>query len=139
MESTSLSFRLESSESRSRKHKIYSDVYIYRKDVGLLKPDKGSITSETEVKPIYSRGSSRIVRVVTRPGDYILYLWFVRNFRKEVKGYISVFNYKGELIYRAKYVNGILRYSLGNKLYSWLVRVLVDQIKLPVKKIEEGV
>lgn len=139
MEGPSLSFKLESSESRTHKHKVYSEVYIYRKDAGLLKLDKASIESEIETRPLYAKGSSKIVKIVARPGDYILYFWLVRNFRREVKGYISVFSHRGELLYRAKYVNGILRYSMGNKLYSWLVRVLVDQVKLPVKKFEEGV
>ncbi|MEM1879254.1 MAG: hypothetical protein QXJ18_05790, partial [Desulfurococcaceae archaeon] len=49
-----------------------------------------------------------------------------------VKGYISVYNSKGQMVYRAKYRNGYVVYSKGDPVFAWLVRLVLDSQKIPV-------
>ncbi|MCY0867744.1 MAG: hypothetical protein OWQ48_00720 [Desulfurococcus sp.] len=55
-----------------------------------------------------------------------------------VKGYIAVYNHRGEIVYKAKYQNGVLRRSIGDPVYAWLVRVYVDTHRIPVSKTVLG-
>lgn len=133
-------FILEESRSRRGKHLAKSVVYIYSKDSGLVpidKADEYTVTREPG-KPTYVRGKAWKIYLRLRHGEYVIYGWFVRNFLGKVKGYISVYNYRGELVYRAKYCDGVLRKSTGDPIYAWLVRLFVEKTKIPVKKIILG-
>jgi len=68
----------------------------------------------------------------------MIYVWFVRNFKNNVKGYISILNHRGELLYRVKYINGFLVKSKGNPVYAWLVRLFIETTKIPVKTMKLG-
>ena len=133
-------FKLEDSKSRRGKHRAKSIILIYSKDKGLIPLEKirEYIVEENSDKATYVRGTAKRVKLRLRHGDYVLYAWFVRNFRGKVKGYIEVYNYKGELLYRAKYVDKILRKSIGDPLYAWLIRLFVEKTKLPVKEYALG-
>ncbi len=126
---------LENSRSRTGRHRLSSILLIYS-EKGLLPINKASerIVGEEKVKPTYSRGEARKVKVKVVKGEYIIYAWFVKNFLGKVKGYIEVYSYKGELLYRAKYFDGVIRKSKGNPIHSWLVQVFVEKYRLPVKK-----
>jgi len=117
---------------------LYSNVYVYSKSNSRFNPYDSYIVSSTEAKPIYVRGSARRVSLRVEKGDYIIYVWMVRNFKKRVKGYILLFNHKGELVFKAKYSDGALRRSLGSPVYAWLIRMFVEQFKIPVSEIRLG-
>ena len=117
---------------------MYSNVYVYSKSSSRFNPYDNYIASSTEAKPVYVRGRARRVSLRVEKGDYIIYVWMVRNFKKRVKGYILLFNHKGELVFKAKYLDGALRRSLGSPVYAWLIRMFVEQFKIPVSEIKLG-
>jgi len=131
---------LENSRSRTGRHRRVSLVMIYSKDKGIVDQRnlKKYIIEENIAKPVYCKGSARRIKLRVDKGDYIVYSYFTRNFLNIVKGYIEVYNYKGELLYRAKYVNGFLRKSIGNPVNAWLVRLFTDYFKIPVKETKLG-
>lgn len=132
-----LQFKVEKSQSRTRKHFLFSTVYIYRKKEGLLPYTKSRFTEQVS-KPTYTRGEAKLVTLNVEHGDLVLYAWFVKNFRNKVKGYISIYSSKGELLYSAKYLNGYVVKSKGNPLYAWLVRLFLDAHKIPVTATNLG-
>ncbi len=132
--------RIESSKSRTGKHVLKSTVLIYKKDKGLLSINKHqeAVVGEEQVKPTYRRGWAKKIDVKLDHGDYLIHIWFVKNLWGKVKGYISIYNHRGELVYRAKYVDGDLRRSTGDPIYAWLVRLVAQQLKIPVKRTRLG-
>ncbi len=129
--------RIEKSKSNSGKHILTSTLYIYKKNKGLF-PYTQFVVFEEPVKPIYANGEAKQVRVNIEHGDFMIYVWFVRNFKNNVKGYISILNHRGELLYRVKYINGFLVKSKGNPVYAWLVRLFIETTKIPVKTMKLG-
>lgn len=129
--------RVENSRSRSGRHFLYSTVLIYKKDQGLIPYNKCTFV-ENSVKPIYAKGEAKNVTVKISHGDFILHVSLVRNYKNIVKGYISVYNYRGELVYRAKYISGYVVRSKGNPVYSWIVRLFLEIAKIPVKETKLG-
>lgn len=131
---------LENSRSKSGKHRRVSILIIYKKDRGIVnsKNLREYVVEENIAKPVYCKGSARSVKLKTDKGDYIVYGYFTKNFLNRVKGFIEVYSYKGELIYRAKYIDGILRKSIGNPVNAWLVRLFTDYLKIPVKETKLG-
>ena len=132
--------KIESSKSRTGKHVLRSMVLINGKDEGLLSINKirEAIVGEEQVKPTYRRGWAKKIDVKLEHGDYLIHIWFVKNLWGKVKGYISVYNHRGELVYRAKYVDGDLRRSTGDPIYAWLVRLVAQELKIPVKRTKLG-
>ena len=110
---------------------------MYRKDLGLI-PYSKRVFDEQVIKPIYSKGTSKLINVNVDRECFIIYAWFVRNFKGRIKGYISVYNYRGELLYKANYRDGVLVKGKGNTLYAWLVRLFVQVSKIPIKTIKLG-
>lgn len=132
-----LQFKVERSQSRTRKHLLYSTVYVYRKKEGFV-PYTKTRFSEQESKPTYARGEAKVVTVSVDHGDLVLYSWFIKNFKNKVKGYISIYSSRGELLYRAKYLSGYVVKSKGNPIYAWLVRIFLDMNKIPVTATNLG-
>jgi len=133
-------YLIESSVSRSGRHRAVSTLAIYSRERGFIPLSKAGdrVVEKSEAKPTYARGEAYRVKVKIAKGEYIIYGWFVKNFLNRVKGYISVYSHKGELIYRAKYVDGELRRSMGSPVNAWLVRVFTEQLKIPVKRTRLG-
>jgi len=131
-------FQVESSKSKSGKHVLYSNVYVYSRAASRILPCDKYVASFTEVKPVYVRGRAKRVSLRVEKGDFVIYVWMVRNYLKRVKGYILLFNHSGELVYKAKYVDGSLRRSVGSPVYAWLVRLFVEQLKIPVRETRLG-
>jgi hypothetical protein len=125
-------FRVESSRSRSGKHVLVSTLLVFKKKEGLV-PYTKCLLAESPTSPVYRVGSAKLVKLQVDSGDLIAHVHLVKNFRGGVKGYISVYSSRGELLYRAKYSSGVVRYSKGNPVYAWLVRVVLDAAKIPVK------
>jgi hypothetical protein len=125
-------FKVESSKSRSGKHVSISTLLVYKKKEGLL-PYTKCLVSEAPTSPLYRRGSAKLVKIEVDHGDLVVYVHLVKNFKGAVKGYLNVYSSKGELLYRAKYCDGVVRFSKGSPVYAWLVRVVLDATKTPVK------
>ncbi len=133
-------YLIENSRSRSGRHHAVSTLIIYNREKGIIPLNKadGYIVEETKAKPTYARGEAKKIKLRLNRGEYVVYGWFVKNFLGRVKGYIEVYSYRGELVYRAKYVDGELRRSRGNPVNAWLVRVFAEHLKIPVKKTRLG-
>jgi len=129
--------RIERSKSNSGKHVLNSTLYVYKKDRG-LQPYTRFVVSEEPARPIYAKGEAKQVKVSIDHGDFLVHVWFVRNFKNNVKGYISILNHRGELLYRAKYLNGFVSKSKGSPIYAWLVRLFFEATKIPVKAMKLG-
>ena len=125
-------FRVESSKSRSGKHVLISTLLVYKKKEGLV-PYTKCLISEAPISPVYREGSAKLVKIEVDQGDLVVYVRLVKNFKGVVKGYLEVYSSRGELLYRAKYSSGVVRFSKGNPVYAWLVRVILDVVKIPVK------
>jgi len=130
-------FRVERSVSRSGKHLLYSTVFVYKKNVGLV-PYTKCVISEQKAEPLYAKGDAKVVNLKTEHGDLVVHVVLVKNPMNRVKGYISVYNYRGELLYRAKYLNGFIVKSKGNSIYAWVVRLFLEVAKIPVTGTKLG-
>lgn len=131
---------VEDSKSRRGRHRAMSTILIYSREHGVLTLSKASdkVVEVREAKPTYSRGYAKAYKLRLEKGEYAVYGWFVKNFLGRVKGFVEVYSYKGELLYRAKYVDGVVRRSIGNPVNAWLVRVFVEAMKIPVRKSRLG-
>ncbi len=125
----------EESRSRSGRHVCKRLVLIVTKGGAIvsLTKDPVRVLSKREVKPTYVLGRAFEVSVRTDPRDYVVQISLIRNFLRKVKGYISVFTGTGQMVYRAKYIDGELRRSLGKPVYAWIVRLISSAINIPVK------
>ncbi|ADI32066.1 hypothetical protein [Staphylothermus hellenicus] len=132
--------KIEESRSRRGKHIAKSVAYIYSRTKGFIPVDRASeyVVSREPDKPTYVKGSAWKLYIRLNHGEYVVYGWFVRNFLGKVKGFISVYNYRGELLYRAKYYDGVLRKSIGDPIYAWLIRLFIEKTRLPIKKMRLG-
>ena len=126
----------EYSKSRSGKHILRRIILLYIKDKGLipLSKAKDRIVRVEEASKTYRRGKARKYFVKLMHGDYLIDARFVKNFLGRVKGEIKIYNYKGELVYKAKYIDGEIRRSIGSKIYEWLLEIFLEETKIPVKK-----
>ncbi|MET1160792.1 MAG: hypothetical protein ABWW65_07520 [Thermoprotei archaeon] len=133
-------FVVENSRSRSGRHHAVSVLVIYSREEGVIPVTKASdrIAGVEPAKPTYVRGDAKAYKIKLKRGEYLIHGWFVKNFLGRVKGWINVYNYRGELVYRAKYINGVLRKSIGNPVNAWLVRVFVEYLKIPVRETHLG-
>jgi len=130
-----LTLRLERSRSRTGKHAARSLV--------LLVSESGEVVEARprlyrRVKPLYSKGEAFEASFEVPPGWYLVYVWLVRNLRGHVKGYIEVYSRDAELLYRAVYRRLKLRRSRGDPRYAWIVRRVVEHLRLPVKNTNLG-
>ena len=131
---------VEESKSRSGRHMVKRICLIMDRDGVLSNPLSQSdrIISSEDIKPTYARGWARRLGVKIMHGEYLIQLRFVRNFLGKVKGLIEVYNHRGELIYRAKYCDGELRRSIGNPIYAWIIRLIAERLRIPVKSTRLG-
>ena len=130
----------EESRSRSNRHICRKVSLILLKNNGLklLSKMPERVLEKTETKPTYAHGRAIKYKVKLEHGDYAIQISLVKNLWGKVKGWISVYNYKGELVYRAKYVDGELRRSIGNPIYAWIIRLVAEELHIPVKKTRLG-
>lgn len=131
-------FLLEKSHSRRRKHLSSSVLLVYKKGKGLVKLNPEIIAEERPAHPTYVKGEARLVKLKLEHGDFAIYGWFVRNYLNRVKGYIGVYNHKGVLVLKSRYNNGVLTRTFGDPVYSWLVRIFAEAMKINVSKTRLG-
>ncbi len=130
----------EESRSRSNRHICRKISLLLLKNNGLKLVSKmpNRVLEKTEIKSTYAYGKAYKYKIRLEHGDYAIQISFVKNLWGKVKGWINVYNYKGELVYRAKYVDGELRRSIGSPIYAWIVRLVVEELHIPVKKTRLG-
>ncbi|MCS7128566.1 MAG: hypothetical protein N3E36_04565 [Sulfolobales archaeon] len=130
----------EESRSRSGKHVCKRIILIVTKGGSIVSLTKEPmrIVNRREVKPTYVLGKAFEVAVRTDPREYVVQISLIRNFLKKVKGYISVFTGTGQMVYRAKYIDGELRRSFGKPVYAWIVRLISSAVSIPVKATTLG-
>jgi len=121
----------ERSESRRGLHKrrriplvVRSDGTIYSA-VGLKRP----------VKPLYAVGEAYEVLVSPREGELYIQVDLTMNPRKRVKGYITIYDARGNMLIRAKYERLKLRLSKGLSRYGRLVEQVAKHLKMPYKNV----
>jgi len=125
----------ELSKSKSGKHAVRRIALIVSRD-GEVKPAKGV---EEYIKPVYVKGKAKKIIVNLSDNEYAVQVHLVRNIYGKVKGFIEVYDNNGSLLFRAVYRKLKLRRSMGEIKYAWIVKVVADKIKLPVKRYNLGV
>lgn len=125
-----IQFRIEDTRSDTGKHRRIARIFIV--------DDKGDITSpkisETRrCRGVYKKGESRCVNIDLENGFFAVLLELTINWRKKVKGYISVVNQDGLELLRMKYVDGKLRYVSGKKDMAYLVRNALKNVEAELK------
>lgn len=128
-----LPFRIENTRSRTGKHQCISIVLLYKKGIGIVKLSKEHVASDAPIKGTYVEGEARRVELVLSPGDFAIHAHLVKNYLGRVKGYVTIYSHRGEIVYRAKYTNGYLRKSSGNPVFAWIIRLFVEAAKIPVR------
>ncbi len=126
----------ERSKSRTGRHVLRKIIYLYIRDKGLIPLTKAveRIKNTGNAEKTYSKGYARRYIVELDHGDYLIEARFVKNFLGKVKGEIKIYNYKGELVYKAKYIDGEIRKSTGSHIYEWLLHLFLETLRIPVKK-----
>ncbi len=124
----------ERSFSRSGKHAVRRLVLVVSKE-GVREPEAKRI----RVKPLYVKGEAYLLKDVrVGEGEYLVQASFVRNLRGHVKGTMEVYTGDGALVYRAVYRKLKVRRSMGDPKYAWVVKKVVEHLKLPVKRMSLG-
>ncbi len=124
----------ERSFSRSGKHAVRRLVLVVSKE-GVREPEARRI----RVKPLYVKGEAYLLKDVrVGEGEYLVQASFVRNLRGHVKGTMEVYTGDGALVYRAVYRKLKVRRSMGDPKYAWVVKKVVEHLKLPVKRMSLG-
>ena len=131
----SLKVILEKSKSGSGKHafvRLAAKVDLRTNEVKEVLQASGGSPPRT-----YSKGASKEVNVKYDEDEAIVVVSMVKvphpNPKRRVKGTAEVY-VSGELVYKAKYVKGILRGSYGDPSYFPLVKAVFNELKIPVKR-----
>ena len=128
-----MQFIIEKTQSRTGLHKKTRRLFIVSKN-GVVKEYWPSKT--TSVKGTYVKGEAHKVDFpVVGANECVVYLDFVLNIKKMVKGKIYVYNHKGELKLVLNYNKLKLRRSRGDRSYFWAVKILIEKLNIPVKRI----
>ncbi len=126
----------ELSKSRSGRHAVRRLILI----VSRHKDVRSAKCSETKlVKSVYSRGWARECVVELGEDEYAVQVYLVKNLYGHVKGVIEVYRSDGTMVFRAVYRRLKLRRSMGDPKYAWIVKLVADYLKLPVKRYNLGV
>ena len=126
----------ELSKSRSGRHAVRRLILIVsrHKDVRSAKCSKTRL-----VKSVYSRGWAQECVVELGEDEYAVQVYLVKNLYGHVKGVIEVYRSDGTMVFRAVYRRLKLRRSMGDPKYAWIVKLVADYLKLPVKRYNLGV
>ncbi|MEB3779472.1 MAG: hypothetical protein GSR85_04495 [Desulfurococcales archaeon] len=79
---------------------------------------------------VYSRGYSRRIKVELKPGEFGVQVRLVKNSRGHVKGAITVYSHKGDIILEAVMRRRKIRLSRGDPSYSWIVERVIEYLGL---------
>ncbi len=130
----------EESRSKSGRHVCRRIPLILTKEHRLVPVNRvgDRIADQREAKTTYSKGRAVEYKVRLLHGEFAIQVSLVKNLWGQVKGWITVYNCRGEIVYRARYVEGELRRSIGNPIYAWIVRLVSGKLKIPVKRTRLG-
>ena len=123
---------IESSKSRTGKHAFRALFLVIDTKGRIVEP---RIERVEPVKPRYVIGKASKAYITLNPNEYGVQIELVKNLRNEVKGFISVINSEGKLLLKVKYVREIIRRSLGDPKYGWIIERVLDYLKIPYKRI----
>ncbi len=127
-----LKVRREKSSSCTGKHAIYENAFIVTKNqVKEVEPYR-----KEKINPMYKKGEAYelYIKLQGQPEVYIAHVWFVRNLRKQVRGWIKVYDNEGTMRLKAVYRKLKIRRSKGDKNLEWVIKKIMDHLKLPVKR-----
>ena len=123
---------IEKSRSRRGLHMKRRIALIYDTKRDDIKEAEGVRRS---IKPTYIIGEAYEVRAKIDPELYAVQIDLVMNPRKKVKGYIYLYNYRGDLLIKAKYSKLKLRLSAGDPKYGSVLEKIVNYLKIPYKNV----
>jgi hypothetical protein len=128
-----LHFVVEKTQSRTGLHKRTRRLFIVSRN-GAIREYWPSKT--TSAKGTYVKGEAyKVDFPMISENECVVYLDFVLNIKKRVKGKIHVYNHKGELKLTLNYDKLKLRRSRGDRSYFWPVKILIEKLNIPVKRI----
>jgi len=119
---------LENCKSKSGKHVVRS-LMLEVKDGEF----KEVLTQGKKVKPTYTVGEATVPDLGKIKGT-VIYLRFVRNLKRKVRGEVIIIN-NGKTVLRANYRKLKLKRVEGEESQMELARKAMEQLKLPVKKV----
>lgn len=126
----------ELSKSRTGKHAVRRLILIVSKHKGVRKAECSDVKNSNKV---YSRGWARECYVELGEDEYAVQVFLVKNLYGRVKGVLEVYRNDGTMVFRAVYRRLKLRRSIGDPRYAWIIKVVADYLKLPVKRYNLGV
>ncbi|MEM0027227.1 MAG: hypothetical protein QXT53_03835 [Ignisphaera sp.] len=125
-----IQFKIEDTRSNTGKHRRIAKIFIVN-DKGDIVPPK--ITNSWKCRGLYTRGESRCANIDLENGFFAVLLELTINWRKKVRGYISIVNHDGLELLKTKYVNGKLRYVSGKKDMINLISNVLKNIEAELK------
>ncbi len=124
---------IEKSQSKTGKHASYSNFFIVSKR-GEVK--QASPIKKKQIKPTYVKGSAEEAYFsppITEDA-VLVHIKFIKGLRGKVKGKIIVYDSHGLPALIVNYSKLKIRRSKGKKEFSWAVKLLLDHLKIPVKR-----
>ncbi len=93
------------------------------------------VVEKVPTKPTYVEGTSEIHKILLPDNAYVVYMDFILNLRKHIKGEILVYGPDGELLCRSVYRKLKVRVlDVDDPLLMNLIKCVFKDLKLPVKK-----
>ena len=118
--------KIEDTTSRTGKHRRIAKVYIIDEHGNIIEP---KLLNPRSCKGVYSDGESKCGYIDIEDGELAAVIELTRNWRNNIKGYITLFNSSSTIALKVKFVNNKLRYVSGDKK-------LIDIVKKVVEKLE---
>ncbi|MEL9929411.1 MAG: hypothetical protein QXJ51_00255 [Sulfolobales archaeon] len=87
------------------------------------------------IKPLYSIGEAYIVKTFIDEECFAAQVDLIMNLRKEVKGYIYIYDNSGRILLKMKYIKLKFRFVEGDPKYKELFLRVVEHLKIPYKNI----
>jgi len=126
-----LRFLVEKTRSRTGLHRRTKRLFVVRKSGEVVEVWGGD-----QARGTYAKGEARLASPPpVGSGDALVYIDFVMNPRKRVKGKVYVYDSRYSLVLVMNYRKLKLRRSWGSKSYFWAVKALFDKLGVPVKRV----
>jgi hypothetical protein len=124
--------RKEKSKSISGKHRVYHNVFFVTEESIVEAKEHRRI----KIEPTYKKGEAYELHIKPpeKNSTYVAEIRLVQNPRKKVQGWIRVYDWQGNTKLVVVYRKLKIRRSRGDPALEWVVRKLVDHLKIPVKR-----
>lgn len=120
---------IENCRSNSKKHAIRTLVYIFNRDKF---EEWKNYEIKQKLKPTYAKGECYYVKLPEK--GLIIYLRFLKNIKNMVLGRILVIENQS-IVLELKYRKLKLKKIKGNENYYQYVKLVLDHLKIPIKRI----